>query len=184
MLLRSALSFLSLNRSEFLQPAQTWAGLPWYLWLLIFLLVVILLWWRLSRSAKQFDQESGRIQPLVEADRGHTDEEPAEPVEEEEEEGEVAKVIEVSAAPDAVSDDLTKIEGIGPKISSLLAEYGINGFEQLARSTPDQLNQIVKDAGLHMANTTTWPEQAKLAEEGKWDELAKLQDELKGGRKV
>ena len=178
MLLRSALSFLFVNRSEFLQESQTWAGLPWYIWFLIFLFVVILLWWRLSRSAKQFDQESGRIQPLVEADHGHTDEEPTESVEEEEEVGEVA------AAPDAVPDDLTKIEGIGPKISSLLADYGINSFEQLARSTPDQLTQIVKDAGLHMANTTTWPEQAKLAEEGKWDELAKLQDELKGGRKV
>jgi hypothetical protein len=28
----------------------------------------------------------------------------------------------------------------------------------------------------------TWPEQAKLAAEGNWEELKKRQDELKGGR--
>ncbi|HBY69766.1 MAG TPA: 50S ribosomal protein L21, partial [Flavobacteriaceae bacterium] len=29
----------------------------------------------------------------------------------------------------------------------------------------------------------TWPQQAQLAADGKWDELEKLQDELDGGRK-
>ncbi len=28
----------------------------------------------------------------------------------------------------------------------------------------------------------TWPEQAKMAAEGKWDELKKWQDELNGGK--
>ena len=28
----------------------------------------------------------------------------------------------------------------------------------------------------------TWPEQAKMAHEGRWDELKKWQDELDGGK--
>ncbi|MEJ6796117.1 MAG: 50S ribosomal protein L21, partial [Flavobacteriales bacterium] len=30
--------------------------------------------------------------------------------------------------------------------------------------------------------TETWPAQAKMAAEGKWDELKKWQDELDGGK--
>jgi len=35
-----------------------------------------------------------------------------------------------------------------------------------------------------MHDPTTWPKQAKLAADGKWDELKKLQDELDGGKKA
>jgi len=33
-----------------------------------------------------------------------------------------------------------------------------------------------------MHDPTTWPQQADLAANGKWDELKVLQDELNGGR--
>ena len=35
-----------------------------------------------------------------------------------------------------------------------------------------------------MMDPTTWPQQAQLAADGKWDELDVLQDELDGGRVV
>ena len=82
-------------------------------------------------------------------------------------------------------DDLKKIEGIGPKISSILQAQGISTFRKLAETDPLTLRQILDDAGIgKIADPTTWPEQAALAAAGKWDELAALQAELKGGRRV
>ncbi len=67
----------------------------------------------------------------------------------------------------------------------MLQAGGILTFEQLAATDADRLRQILIDAGLRrLADPATWPEQAGLAAAGKWDELAKLQDELQGGRRV
>ncbi len=83
----------------------------------------------------------------------------------------------------AKKDDLTKIEGIGPKIQEKLNESGIHTFKQLADSDEAKLNKILEDAGsrFQMHNPATWPAQAKMAANGKWDELKKWQDELDGG---
>jgi large subunit ribosomal protein L21 len=83
----------------------------------------------------------------------------------------------------AGADDLVKIEGIGPKINGLLVDAGISTFAQLAATPVDKLQAILKAAGSRYAthNPTTWPEQAKLAAEGKWDEFKKLTDELVAG---
>ena len=79
------------------------------------------------------------------------------------------------------ADDLKKIEGIGPKIASTLVEAGIATFADLAKAKPAKISEIIADVrGNHV--TDTWPEQAKLAAEGKWDELKKWQDELDGGK--
>jgi predicted flap endonuclease-1-like 5' DNA nuclease len=85
---------------------------------------------------------------------------------------------------EAEPDDLTRVEGIGPKMSSLLAEAGIVTFEQLARSDPAALRQILREHGLSFADPGTWPEQAALAAVGAWDALDELQRELSGGRRV
>ncbi len=81
-------------------------------------------------------------------------------------------------------DDLTKIEGIGPKISGLLQADGISTFEALSNALPSKLKEILEKAGkrYQMHDPTTWPRQAKLAFENKWDALETLQDELKGGK--
>ncbi|WP_299223272.1 50S ribosomal protein L21 [uncultured Psychroserpens sp.] len=79
------------------------------------------------------------------------------------------------------ADDLKKIEGIGPKIASTLVEAGIATFDDLAKAKPAQISEIIADVrGNHV--TDTWPKQAKLAADGKWDELKKWQDELDGGK--
>ena len=79
------------------------------------------------------------------------------------------------------ADDLKKVEGIGPKIASTLVEAGITTFADLAKTKPEAIAEIISGVrGNHV--TDTWPAQAKLAAEGKWDELKKWQDELDGGK--
>lgn len=86
---------------------------------------------------------------------------------------------------DAEVDDYKKIEGIGPKIAELLHDNGLNSYADLAGSDVEKLNAILEEAGSRykMHDPTTWPQQAKLAADGKWDELETLQNDLDGGRK-
>lgn len=95
--------------------------------------------------------------------------------------------VKAKAEPAAVvaeGDDLKKIEGIGPKIADLLIDGGIATFAQLAASSPEAIKEILDAAGsqYNVHNPTSWPSQAQLAADGKWDELKTLQDELLGGR--
>lgn len=84
------------------------------------------------------------------------------------------------------SDDLRKIEGIGPKIAGLLNADGIGTFDSLAAAEVTRLQRVLDDAGnrYRLADPSTWPEQAALAAAGDWDGLEKLQEALKGGRRV
>ena len=84
----------------------------------------------------------------------------------------------------AEADDLKRIEGIGPKIASVLNEAGINSYKDLAGKKADALTEILVSANerYKMYDPTTWPEQAGLAADGKWDELKSLQDSLTGGK--
>ncbi len=81
-------------------------------------------------------------------------------------------------------DDLKKIEGIGPKIAQILQENGILSFEDLGKAKVTSLRKFLAEAGprYKMHEPRTWPKQAKLAAKGEWEKLAKLQDELKGGK--
>jgi predicted flap endonuclease-1-like 5' DNA nuclease len=94
-----------------------------------------------------------------------------------------AEAPKAKPAPKA-KDDLTKIEGIGPKIAELLNAAGIDTFSTLAGTKKASIAQILTNAGSRYAmhDPSTWPQQSKLAASGKWDQLKKLQDELKGGK--
>ena len=83
------------------------------------------------------------------------------------------------------ADDLTRIEGIGPKIAAVLASNGITTFVQLAKTDPAAAEDMLKKSGgrFNMARPATWPQQAQLAADGNFDALKKLQDELHGGVK-
>lgn len=81
-------------------------------------------------------------------------------------------------------DNLTKIEGIGPKIASILTDNGVETFEKLSKASVKKLSAILKEAGPRFAmhKPDSWPKQAKLASQDKWDELKQLQDVLDRGR--
>lgn len=83
------------------------------------------------------------------------------------------------------ADDLTLIEGIGPKIATVLTNNGITTFAQLAKADPAAIEDMLKQSGgrFNMAQPKTWPQQAELAAAGNFDALKKLQDELHGGVK-
>ena len=87
-----------------------------------------------------------------------------------------------AAAKSADDDDLKKIEGIGPKIAEVLAEAGVSTFAALAKMDRDAIKAILETVStLKSKEPKTWPQQAALAADGKWDELKVLQDELMGG---
>ncbi len=154
--------------------------IPWWVWVLVVLVLVALwLWWQPGRSKEKaappakpetaaLPPESGAAAP------SHVVETP---------EGIARRAAPVLKAIEP--DDLKLIEGIGPKISSLLQAAGIMTFAHLASTDVKRLRQIIAEAGLTaLADPTSWPEQAGLAATGQWDALRTLQDELKGGRRV
>jgi predicted flap endonuclease-1-like 5' DNA nuclease len=147
--------FLEANQLKFAITAQQFGVNDW-VWIIVFILVLALIWWLLSRSTRQSEVEEAEIETQV-AEEHTTD---------------VSHV-----------DDLTRIEGIGPKINSLLQEDGISSFAQLANTDVSKLNEILDTAGITLADPKTWPEQAELAAGDQWKELEKLQGELSGGRK-
>jgi hypothetical protein len=133
-----------------LAQAGSQGGLPFWVWILIILLLVLLIAWVLFGTRREEEvAPEAEIQPV---------ETPPEP------------------------DDLTKVEGIGPKIAATFQGAGINTFEQLAATDVERLQEILDNAGIRLGNPATWPEQARLAAAEDWEALETLQDELQGGR--
>jgi predicted flap endonuclease-1-like 5' DNA nuclease len=100
-----------------------------------------------------------------------------------------ARVIDVAAARAAGfnikhDDDLTIIEGIGPRIDDLFHANGVTSFAQLARLSVPEMLEILERGGPHfqLANPGSWALQATLASENRWAELKRLQEELIVGR--
>jgi predicted flap endonuclease-1-like 5' DNA nuclease len=75
-------------------------------------------------------------------------------------------------------NDLKVVEGIGPKIEELFNTSGILTWKSLSESSVDRLQEILDKAGERFAihNPGTWPSQAKMAYEGKWQELKEWQE--------
>ena len=81
-------------------------------------------------------------------------------------------------------DDLTVIEGIGPKMSAALAAAGINSFAKLTKTSEADLRAAIQAAGMRFApSVPTWAEQAAFAVKGDWAGMKAFQDTLTGGRK-
>ncbi len=82
------------------------------------------------------------------------------------------------------ADKLNKIEGIGPKIASVLTEAGVDSFAVLATKSPKDIRAILDAAegNFKAHDPGTWPKQAEMAAAGNWDELKAWQDELNGGK--
>ena len=83
-----------------------------------------------------------------------------------------------------VRQDLQVIEGIGPKIQDILNKNGIYNYAHLSAIPAVRIARILHAAGprFQMHDPTSWPEQAALAHEEKWNELNILKEKLIGGR--
>lgn len=80
-------------------------------------------------------------------------------------------------------DNLTRLEGIGPKIAQALIDYGIDTFAKVAASSEDDFRAALAAAGMDFApSMESWAEQASYAASGDWDGLQELQDTLSSGR--
>ena len=82
-----------------------------------------------------------------------------------------------------VMDDLKLVEGIGPKIEQLFHNHGIKTWYQLSKAEISKCQEVLNSGGkrYEIHNPGTWPKQAGLAFEGKWEVLNELQDRLDGG---
>ncbi len=82
----------------------------------------------------------------------------------------------------ALPQDLTIIEGIGPKIETLLNQSGVNTWEDLAEMDVETLKEILLSAGpgYQIIDPTSWPAQAQLAINGEWELLKEYREEVKG----
>ncbi len=84
---------------------------------------------------------------------------------------------------DSGADDLTVVEGIGPKMATALHDAGIHTFAALAASTEDALRAAVKAAGLSFApSIPTWARQADLLATGDRAAFQAYVDRLVAGR--
>ena len=138
---------------------------------------LVLLAWALNRRRKQSARPARIVLPVT----GLPEEERVSLVQ--------VRVVPEQAAPEqaapeqAAPDDLTRIEGIGPKIAAVLQAAGVRTFAELAALSVDQIKAIL-EGRVRIARPDTWPEQAALAAAGDWDGLTALQNALKGGRRM
>jgi large subunit ribosomal protein L27 len=84
------------------------------------------------------------------------------------------------------ADDLEIIEGVGPKINTLLIKAGIKTFADLASAKKATLESILEKAGPRFKTHSpeTWAEQAALLRDGKMEEFKKLTKELVAGKRA
>ncbi|PWH17404.1 MAG: hypothetical protein DDG60_02110 [Anaerolineae bacterium] len=165
-------------------------GLGWLVWvaLVIFFIMVFLGWWVSQKGWLKSAEE-----PAHEAhgadESGHHPAEPSSepPLAASSTETTAPAAAEPPAAPAPTGatqpDDLTTLEGIGPKVAKLLAGIGITTFQQLAEADLATLRQALDTAGYKYMEPAGWVEQAALAAKGDMEGLKKLQETLKGGRK-
>ena len=87
------------------------------------------------------------------------------------------------SAKKSTGDDLTKLSGIGPSMSTTLGELGIDSYKKLAAMDDDILRDMLEASGARLNNNKeamdSWNEQATLADKGDFTGLKKLQDDLK-----
>jgi predicted flap endonuclease-1-like 5' DNA nuclease/glycosidase len=89
------------------------------------------------------------------------------------------------APPKTVHDDLTLIEGIGPKMAGALKAAGIETFAALAKAKEDKLKEALSAAKLRFApSMPTWAKQAALLAKGDSAGFEAYTRALKGGREV
>jgi predicted flap endonuclease-1-like 5' DNA nuclease len=132
----------------------------------------------LERAADERDRLKAELEQLRSAN-----ERPAEPV------TQAASTPDLDAAATVLGrrlthDDLRAISGIGPAIERLCHGIGIRTWWDLATADVSVLKSMLADAGprFGMHDPTSWPQQARLLAEGRWDEFRALEGRLAAQR--
>ncbi|UAB76538.1 hypothetical protein [Mesoflavibacter sp. SCSIO 43206] len=81
-------------------------------------------------------------------------------------------------------NDLTVVEGIGPKIKELFHSHNVTTWADLANCTVEKCQEVLKSGGkrFEIHKPGTWPKQAEMAAKGEWQKLKDWQDQLDGGK--
>ncbi len=159
-----------------LEEGSAQGGIGWMVWiaLAIFFLMVFLGWWVSNKGLLKKEEEPRAVEHGDHA--AH-----AQHVEQVER---VQHIEPAVIAQKSAVDDLTILEGIGPKVARVLAGMGITTFADLALADYAKIKAGLYAAGYKYMDPAGWIEQAALAAKGDMEGLKKLQDSLKGGRKV
>lgn len=82
------------------------------------------------------------------------------------------------------ADDLTVVEGIGPKISELFHNHDITTWAALGSTSVEKCQEVLNSGGkrFEIHRPGTWPMQAEMAALGQWSKLKKWQDEHDYGK--
>lgn len=100
----------------------------------------------------------------------------------------VAKKMQEKKTPSLIQkkNNLRLIEGIGPKIETLLNDGWIYSYSDLSKSHCDGIKVILEKWGTRYAlhNPMTWPKQALLAQNWEWDILREYQEKLVKGVEI
>ncbi len=84
-----------------------------------------------------------------------------------------AKATKSKPAKAAPPDDLTQLSGIGPRISTILADAGVTTYAQLEHTDPSALRKVIAQSGaLPPSSLDSWPTQASYAARGDWQGLS------------
>ncbi|MEO0571474.1 MAG: 30S ribosomal protein S2 [Bacteroidota bacterium] len=134
------------------------------------------------KADKQAEKEAAPEQPKDEKP-APTAEKKAAPLKKEEKLEEAPKAEKKVEEKKAAPEDLTKIEGIGPKAAEALTAAGITTYAALAKADADNMKNILTEASPRLAHLDpgSWAKQAQMAADGKWEDLKEWQDNAKGG---
>jgi predicted flap endonuclease-1-like 5' DNA nuclease len=153
----------------------------------VLLLAWLLSWlWKREQMAVEQIEIDLKMPPLEDMPEPECGEALAEPARVSTEAEDMPARGQTEESPAVKADDLRRIQGVGPKIASVLQDAGIGTFSDLAKTDAQRIQAILveRDPRLgRLADPGTWPEQAALAASGDWEALATLQGELKGGRR-
>lgn len=74
-------------------------------------------------------------------------------------------------------DDLKIVDGIGPKIESLFHNFDIKTWKALSETSVARCQEVLDSGGdrYMVHDPASWPMQARMAYEGKWQELVRWQ---------
>lgn len=173
------MSNTTLIRFTWLQDAPGSALTGWVIGFIVVVGLILFFAWLLSRSRKGQDMPNPIQQDLIGGspipNTGQVSDEPVAVADVVEETPHNRGVIKDLTHPE--NDDFTVIEGIGPAMQEILYDTGITTYDKLAQADPVILKDMLIDIRLQNVDPTDWPEQARLAADGQWDQLEEMKSQ-------